>query len=130
MATKNMAYDHPAYTAVRSVAFACAAASNSQAVPKYLAFTNEIVKSVTIKSTTTGSAADIISLIQISGTTTTTYGLGTYGSAATAFANYLPGSACNLIQGDTCYVVGGADTQVVLAGVMELVTTPGANVTS
>jgi hypothetical protein len=34
-----------------------------------------------------------------------------------------------LVQGDTCYVVGGADTQVVLAGVMELITAPLANVT-
>jgi hypothetical protein len=130
MATKNMSYDHPAYTTVRSAPFAIAAGASGQSVPKYLAFTSEIVKSVTIKSTTTGTAADVISLIQISGTTTTTYGLGTYGSAATAFANYLPGSAANLIQGDTCYVVGGADATVVLAGNMEIVTTPGANVTS
>ena len=130
MATKNMSYDHPAYTTVRSAAFAISAGAAAQSVPKYLAFTNEIVKSVTVKSTTTGSASDVLSLIQISGTTTTTYGLGTYGSAATAFANYLPGSACNLIQGDTCYVVNGADTQVVFAGNMEVITAPLANVTA
>ena len=130
MATKNMAYDSPAYTLVRTQPFAIAAGGSALSVPKYLAFTSEIVKSVTVKPTTAGTSSSVMSLIQISGTTTTTYGLGTTGSAATVFSNYLPGSACNLIQGDTCYVVSGTDATVAYAGNMEIVTTPGANVTS
>jgi hypothetical protein len=129
MATKNMAYDHPAYTSVHNDSFAISAGSGSVAVPKFIAFTSMLVKSVTLKATTVSTSADIASLIQISGTTTTTYGLGTYGSAATAFANYLPGSAANLIQGDTYYVVKGTDATLVLAGVIETVVSPLANVT-
>jgi len=130
MATKNMAYDHPTYTTVRSKDFAIAAGSGAQQVPKFLAFSNEIVKSVTLKPQTASTSADIASLIQISGTTTTTYALGTTGSAATVFSNYLPGSAANLIQGDTYYVVKGTDATLTLAGTMEVVTAPLANVTA
>jgi hypothetical protein len=130
MATKNMAYDHPAYTSVHNDSFAIASGSGSQSVPKFIAYTSMIVKSVTLKPTTASTSADVASLIQISGTTTTTYGLGTTGSAATVFSNYLPGSAANLIQGDTYYVVKGTDATLVLAGVIETVVTPLANVTS
>jgi hypothetical protein len=131
MATKNMAYDHPAYTSVQHGSFAIAAGSGSPSVPKFLAFTSLVVKSVTLKPNTgaLSTSADIASLIQISGTTTTTYGLGTTGSAATVFANYLPGSAANLLQGDTYYVVKGTDATLALTGVIETVVSPLANVT-
>ncbi len=129
MTTKNMAYDHPAYTSVHNDSFAIAAGSGTASVPKFIAFTSMTVKSVTLKPQVASTSADVASLIQISGTTTTTYGLGTTGSAATVFSNYLPASAVNLIQGDTYYVVKGTDATLTLAGVMETVVTPLANVT-
>src|SRR5215831_4207833 len=110
MATKNFAYDHPAYVAVASKDFAIAAGSGSASVPKFVAFTGLIAKSVTLKPMASGTSNDISSFIVISGTTTTTTALATIGSGVTTFTNVaLPSTATNLLQGDTFYVVKGTD---------------------
>lgn len=130
MATKSMAYDHPAYTGVASKDFAIAAGSGSASVPKFVAFTAKLIKSVTLKPTTAGTSNDIASLIQISGTTTTTTALATIGSGVTTFTQVALASNTALAQGDTYYIVKGTDATLALAGELEEVVSPGANVTA
>lgn len=135
MSTKSMSYDHPAYTAVHSESFAIATGSGTAQVPKFIAFTSLLVKSVTLKPTTAGTSNDVSSLISISGTTTTTTALSTFGSGVTTFLNAAPASGTSslgaaLIQGDTFYVVKGTDATLVLAGAIEYVVAPLANVTA
>lgn len=132
MATKNMAYDHPAYTSVRNlpvIGITAGLSGNAGTGIKYAAFTAQLVKSVTLKPTTAGTSADVSSLIQISGTTTTTTAIGTIGSGATTFSNFAFATSVSLAQGDTYYVVKGTDATLVLIGELEVVTTPLANVT-
>lgn len=138
MSSKSMAYDHPAYQAVTTKPLAIAAGSGA-ASEKFVAFTAKLIKSVTLKPTTAGTSNDVQSLIQISGTTTTTTALSTIGSAATASVQTQPSAALNqagtpylgnpLAAGDTYYVVKGTDGTLVLAGELEEVLLPGANVT-
>jgi hypothetical protein len=137
VSSKSMSYDHPAYTSVATKPIAIAAGSGA-ASSKFVAFAAKLVKSVTLKPTTAGTSGDIQSLIQISGTTTTTVALGTIGSGVTTATQYQPTAAQNqagtpylasLNQGDTYYVVKGTDATMVLAGELEEVILPGANVT-
>jgi len=130
MATKSMAYDHPAYEAVINKDFAIAAGSGAASVPKFVAFTSKIVKSVTLKPTTAGTSNDIASLIQISGTTTTTTALATIGSGVTTFTQVALASNTAIAQGDTYYIVKGTDATLALAGELEEVIAPGATVTA
>ena len=138
MATKNMSYDHAAYTSVRNlpvIGITAGLSGSGGTGIKYCAFTSQLVKSVTLKPTTAGTSADVVSLIQVSGTTTTTTALTTVGSGATTFVNVAPTSGTSslgnaLIQGDTYYVVKGTDATLVLIGEIEVVTQPLANVTA
>lgn len=129
MTTKSMAYDHPAYTGVREMGLGALSGSGG-ASTKFAAFTAKILKSVTLKPTAAGTSNDVCSLIQISGTTTTTTALATFGSAATAFQNVaLSSGGVSLAQGDTYYVVKGTDATLALIGELEVVTQPLAAVT-
>lgn len=137
MATKNMAYDHPAYTSVRNlpvIGITAGLSGSGGTGVKYCSFTQQLIKSVTLKPTTAGTSNDVSSLIQISGTTTTTTALATIGSGATAVVNAAPTSGTAslgnaMIQGDTYYVVKGTDATLVLIGEIEVATQPLANVT-
>ncbi len=126
MATKNMGYDHPAYLAVSSDN---SMVSGSGGATKFVAFTAGIVKSVTLKPTTAGTSNDISSFIQISGTTTTTTALATFGSGVVTFTNVALATQPVLAQGDTYYVVKGTDATAVIAASIERVVQPLANVT-
>lgn len=129
MAQKTLpVYDHPSYTAVREMGFQIATGSGT-AGSKFVAFTSKQLRSVTLKPTVSGTSNDVCSLIQISGTTTTTTALATFGSAATAFQNVAL-SPANLLQGDTYYVVKGTDLTAVYAGEFEVLTQPLAPVTA
>jgi hypothetical protein len=128
MATKSMSYDHPTYTAVDS--FDGSATGNAGTTTKFVAFTGCIIKSATLKPTTAGTSNDVSSFIQISGTTTTTTALATFGSAASTFTNIAFATAPTLIQGDTFYVVKGTDATAVIGVSLERIVTPGASVTS
>lgn len=129
MATKSMSYDHPAYTAVRNLPLNWVAATAAAISTKYASFTNQILKSVTIKPLVAPAASDVISFMQVSGTTTTTTALTTFGSGATTFVNVALATQPVLLQGDTYYVVKGTDATLALIGELEVVTQPGANVT-
>lgn len=129
MATKSMSYDHPAYTSVRNLTIGTTAATAAAAGTKYAAFTNQILKSVTIKPTTAPTASDVVQFLQVSGTTTTTTALTTFGSGATTFVNVALATQPVLLQGDTYWVQKGTDTVGVYIGEFEVVTQPGANVT-
>ena len=138
MATKSFAYDHPAYTGVRNlpvIGITAGLSGSAGAGIKYCSFTSQMVKSVTLKPTTAGTSNDVVSLLQISGTTTTTTALATIGSGATTFLNVAPASGTSslgaaMIQGDTYYVQKGTDATLVLIGEIEVVTTPASNVTA
>lgn len=129
MATKSMSYDHPAYTSVRNLTIGTTAATAAAVGTKYAAFTNQILKSVTIKPTTAPTASDVIQFLQVSGTTTTTTALTTFGSGATTFVNVALATQPVLLQGDTYWVQKGADTAGTYCGELEVVTQPGATVT-
>lgn len=124
MATKNMAYDSPAYQAV----LPCGGAiSGSGGALRFAAFTDMLVKSVTVKPTTAGTSNDTVTAFKLSGTTTTTQVLATYGSAATAGTNVV--GTLTLAQGDALSIVKGTDATGVMAIGLELALVPGANVT-
>lgn len=132
MATKSMGYDNPTYVAVgEDQAGAIAAGSGAAQANKFVAFTQLILKSVTARVNAAGTSNDVMSLVQISGTTTTTTALGTTGSGATGFVNYIvPSTAGNMSQGDAYYVQKGTDaTLSYLAVSVERTVTPLANVT-
>jgi hypothetical protein len=135
MTQKSMSYDHPAYTAVRSLPTGSITGSGG-AGSKYAAFTAAFIKSVTLRATTAPGANSVMSLIQVSGTSTTTVTLGTVGTALTSstFTNLAPAAGtfalATLAQGDLYYVVNGTDTAGTMVGEIELVTQPTANVTA
>ena len=130
MATKQMSYDHPAYTAVRNLPAGTLSGSGGVST-KYASFTAQLIKSVTLVPFTAGSSNDVTSLISISGTTTTTTAIATYGSAATTVKNVaLASGGLSLAQGDIYYLVKNTDATLVLAGEFEVVTQPGASVTA
>ena len=129
MATKNMRYDHPAYLAVLPVSLGVNAAGASAITPaRFTAFTDTLVKSITVAVVTAGTSTTHIvrSLAYRGGTSTDTAIITTMGSSG--FANVV--STLTLTQGDSLALLLGSDaTQVMQAGA-ELVIIPGANVTS
>lgn len=124
MATESMRYDHPAYQAVLT---AGGALSGNGGAYRFAAFTDLLVKSVTIKPTTAGTSDDTVTAYKLSGTTTTTQVLTTYGSAATVGTNVV--GTFTLAQGDALSIVKGTDATGVMAVGVELAVVPGANVT-
>jgi hypothetical protein len=137
MTQKTMAYDNPAYLVPRGQAMGSMTGSGGACTIKYSAFANEYVKSVTLHATVAPGANSVLSLIQVSGssTTTTTVAVGTVGTALTTATstNYAPASGttalATLNQGDLVYVVNGTDTTGTLWPTLELITQPGAAVT-
>jgi len=134
MATKSQAYDHPAY---ETPMFYTQGQLNgaSAAGTKYVSFTNQIIKAITLWATTasTTNVGDVVSLVKISGTTTTTTAYGTFGSGVTGVLSLTPAVATNQVttlQGDLFYVQKGADaTSTYTGGAIEVVTQPLANFT-
>lgn len=133
MATKSMGYDNPAYLAVaQDFMGTIAAGAAAQSTNKLVAFTANILKSAVARISVAGTSTDVLSLVQISGTTTTTTALGTTGSGATGFVYYpVPSTAPVLSQGDQYYLQKGTDATLAYGNgaVMERVVQPLANVT-
>ena len=133
MATKSQSYDHPAY----EVAFQQQAATTTllganAAGIKYCAFTNLIIKAVTGWVTTAGTSADVMNIVKISGTATTTTAYGTLGSGGTGVVSFSPGTASQVttLQGDIYYAQKGTDaTGTYTAATIEYVVQPLANLT-
>lgn len=96
MATKSMAYDAPAYQAVMPLGFSLT--GNAGATAKFAAFTDTLVKSFTVKATTAGTSADVVTAYKYSGTATTTHVLTTIGSGVVTGTNVV--STFTLAQGE------------------------------
>lgn len=125
MAEKSMAYDHPAYTIRNTLG---AHITGSGGAFRFAAFTAMKLKAVALKPTTAGTSNDTVTAFLLSGTTTTTQVLTTYGSAATA-GTRVEGTF-TLAQGDALSIVKGTDATGVIACGLELELVPGANVTN
>jgi hypothetical protein len=135
MATKNMAYDHPAYTARLAVSGGEAGGAATTQYGKFAAFTKMQAMSAQVTVTTAGTAAGhLLSVLQISGTATTTLATTTLGTAAagttTNVALSTAAGGVSLAQGDILDVVTGADAAGKAAVSYELLVQPLANVTA
>lgn len=129
MATKSMSYDNAAYLAVLPVCLGSLTGASSQ-TQRFAAFTTTLIKSVEITVVTAGtSASQVINLFTLSGTTTTTTALTTYGSAQTKAGTNVT-TTLTLAAGDACWVGKGTDATDVFAVGMEAVILPGASVTA
>lgn len=126
MATKSMAYDAPAYQAVMPLGFSLT--GNAGATAKFAAFTDTLVKSFTVKATTAGTSADVVTAYKYSGTATTTHVLTTIGSGVVTGTNVV--STFTLAQGDAIGIVKGTDATAVYGVGVELALVPGATVTA
>lgn len=125
MATKSMAYDAPAYQAVLPLGFNMTGANAATA--KFAAFTDTLVKSITIKATTAGTSNDVVTAYKYSGTATTTQVLTTIGSGVVTGTNVV--STFTLAQGDAIGIAKGTDATAVYGVGVEMVLVPTADVT-
>lgn len=135
MATKSMAYDHPAYTAVHSATLAPNAAGANSQTSRFTAWAGMVIKSVQAITTTSGTSTTHVIrslLFRNGGTSTETTVLMTLGSAAlsTSVGNAPATSTMTMAQGDSISLTAGTDATIVIQGSLELVIQPGANVTS
>jgi hypothetical protein len=135
MATKSMAYDHPAYQARVATGSGEAGGAATTQYVKYAAFTKMLAMSAQVTVTTAGTAAGhLLSVLQISGTATTTLATTTLGTGAagttTNVALSTAAGGIALAQGDILDVVTGADATGKAAVSYELLVQPTANVTA
>lgn len=135
MATKSMAYDHPTYTAVDDESLGQVSGSAGTST-RYAAFTGRLIKSVVAHCDTAGTSADILSLITISGTTTTTTAITTAGSGSPATNGTVStalstsnGGGLVMNQGDVAYLVKGTDATLKWTASIEVVAQPLSPVT-
>lgn len=129
MATRNFAYDHPAYLV--PIVFSGVTTSGASAVSvRYGAFTNLVAKAATFHIVIAGTAtAHNWVISKISGTTTTaisTYAASTNAAATTT--NVLLNNTA-LAQGDQLVTKSGADTVGVASVTYELLVAPGSSLT-
>jgi hypothetical protein len=131
--TKNMAYDHPAYTVpFAKTGFNTAGATATSL--RFAAFTAMIAKSLTgtvvVAGTGTGNATILAQKIAAGGTAITTLGpLVVLGTNALGFTTNVLMTNGAISAGDVVSVLHGADATSVFAVALELVLTPGASVT-
>ena len=83
MAQKQQAYDHPLYLAVLPVATGQVNGSAGTST-KFAAFLDMKIKAITLRATTAGTSADVVNIVSVSGTTTTTTAYGTINAKAGA----------------------------------------------
>ena len=128
MATRNFRYDHPAYLAVLPVGLGVTVAGASAITgARFTAFTDTLVKSITMAVVTAGTSTTHImrSLLYRGGTSTDTAILTTLGSSG--FANVV--STLTMTQGDSLAILQGSDATMVSQAGAELAIIPGSNVT-
>lgn len=130
MATRNFAYDHPAYRVPVAVTMPANTAGAS-AISRFVAHADMLAKQIvsrliTAGTSTTSAAATVY---KVSGTTTTSIGAITLAvlTAGTFSENALSDAA--ITKGDEVRIVNGTDATVVMAHTFEGVVTPGANFT-
>ncbi len=137
MATKSMAYDHPAYLVPQTYTGEIIATASAKTA-RFAAFTALQLKSITVTVVTAGGTANTIDLIRqaTGGTALTTMAtisnvIGTSVGGVTTYAVMTHASAGSLAQGDVLYATkGSADGTGVYAVAVEYVVTPGASVTA
>ena len=129
MATKSMSYDHPAYLARYSQAGTFTAGASTTF--KFCAFTNMVIKSVTLNPIVLSTVNDIVTAVQIlaAGGSTNTQVLSTFTAVQTAGGNFVMTAANTLAQGDEFKVTKGTDALMTYDIAVEYVLVPGANVT-
>lgn len=129
MATRNFAYDHPAYLVPITFSGVTTAGASAVAV-RFGAFTNLIAKAATFHIVIAGTAtAHNWVISKVSGTTTTaisTYAASTNAGATTT--NVLLSNTA-LAQGDQLVTKSGADTVGVASVTYELLVAPGSSLT-
>ena len=136
MATKSMAYDHPAYLVPITVGGEIAATASAKS-QRFACFTAMTLKSFQATVITAGGTAVGVSLVRqaAGGTALTTlaslastFGTGAGGSTSNALMTSTIG---NLAAGDVLWCEKGSADGVGVYGVgIELVIVPGANVTA
>lgn len=133
--TKNMSYDHPAYTSVGMIGGAAAAGASSAPV-RFAAFTAMLMKALTVTpivaGTGTGNCTVTVEKIAAGGTAITTLAQVVMGTtAAGVTTNVVLSTSANstFAAGDVLRVQNGADATSVLAVGIEYVINPGASVT-
>ena len=132
MATKNMAYDHPAYLAVGVAPLGTAGAGSGAASQRWVAPFAITLKALQFTTITvgTGAATDAKSLFIVRrGTATTTIALFTT-TAAIYSTNVTSISTAAVAAGDALYLGKGTDATEVCAASVEYVIPPGGDVTS
>jgi hypothetical protein len=130
MATRNFAYDHPAYRVpvVLSGAMAAGASSNLRFVAHADMIAKNVVSRIITAGTSTTSAAATV--YKVSGTTTTSIGavvLNLLTANGSSVANALSDAA--ITKGDEIRIANGTDATAVIGHAIELVVTPGADFT-
>ena len=133
MATKQMMYDHPAYTAVQVASLGSIAAGSASASARFVAHASLTLKAVNYSTvaTATGTSIDIKTLYIIrQGTATNTQILSTNTAVAAVAYVLLTGTVASMSQGDVAYVAKGTDGTETGAASIEFVIQPGANVTA
>lgn len=135
MATKNMAYDHPAYIARLGTGPVEAGGAATTQYGKYAAFTAMQAMSAQFTVTTAGTAAGhLFSVLKISGTATSTLATTTLGTAAAGTTTNVTLSTAaggiSMLQGDIIDVVSGPDVVGKAAVAFEMLVQPLANVTA
>lgn len=133
MATKDMAYDHPTYTARQGHAMGEGGGAATTAYAKFVAFAAHKAYSAQFTVTTAGTAAGHgFRVDRISGTATTALGTQTLGTAAagTTFNLLFTASGgIDVAKGDIVQAVSLADATGRAAVSFEMNVTPGAPVT-
>ena len=138
MATKSMAYDHPAYLAVGvGIPGGEIAAAASSKTARWVAPVAMNVKSLTVSVITAGGTVNIVQLTkQASGGTALTTLASVSNVIGTNVGGYttnvlMTGAGTSLVQGDILWVEKAATDGVgVYAAGVEMVLVPGASVTA
>ena len=137
MATKSMAYDHPAYLVLAAGPGGEIAAAASSKTARWVAPTAVQVKSLTASVITAGGTVNVVQLVkQATGGTalTTLASLATViGTSVGGYTTYalMTGAGTSLVQGDILWAEkGSADGVGVYAVGVECVLVPGANLTA
>lgn len=134
MATKNMAYDHPAYLAVRGESAGEVGGAATTAYGKFASFTAQILRSVQVTVTTAGTASSACTIYRIAAGGTTTTSIGSYAMSTSAIGTtsnvLISNGSLALTKGDVLYIASGADATGKQAVAYELQLVPGADVTA
>lgn len=128
--TKSMSYDHPAYRTLVHMGGANTAGANSVQA-RFAAVTDMIAKSFTATVITagTGTGNATLALVKVLGTATSTLGSVTMSTSAAGVSTNVLCTASSISEGEVVWVQGGADATGVWATGIELLVTPGANLT-